>query len=280
MADTIARFIRDFARTVSPQLASLLENASGLKMNWSNVVGIAAIVVALYALRRGNGRKPSNETMEGDATSNGTSTTIPNASEAAPTGLRQRLNPESAPVGVTSPAATSTGVRMRRRLKGVQRVTCTLLGSLFEEATPEGLKRSVALKPAAVEVLRELSSICEVFYIIECHTDDAQEAALKALQGAGLVGKGKGLVGVHRALFCSTKIGRTAIVRQMEPDLHIDTCPDTMTGLARYVPRLLYVQVGSNPIHGASSNITSTPSLAAFFAGAPAQPTTTNAPVA
>ena len=32
----------------------------------------------------------------------------------------------------------------------------------------------------------------------------------------------------HRVLFCSTLVGKTSIVRQLEPDLHVDGHPHTV----------------------------------------------------
>lgn len=35
-----------------------------------------------------------------------------------------------------------------------------------------------------------------------------------------------------QVLFCSTEIGRTSFVRQLEPDWHIDTNPEIVSQLA------------------------------------------------
>ena len=62
-----------------------------------------------------------------------------------------------------------------------------------------------------------------------------------ALEEAGVLGSGPGQVRPHRLLFCSTPEGKTSIVRQIEPDLHIDGSGATIEELRRFMPQLLQV---------------------------------------
>lgn len=50
-----------------------------------------------------------------------------------------------------------------------------------------------------------------------------------ALESARLIGSGKGQIPPQRCLFCSTLPGKASIVRQLEPQLHIDAHLQTVS---------------------------------------------------
>lgn len=114
-------------------------------------------------------------------------------------------------------------------------------------------------------------SVCPFLPSFSCHTpqvqdDVGQAVVLGALEAAGLVGKGTGQVPPHHVLFCSTLDGKVSIVRQIEPDLHIDGSGKTIEDLKRFMPQLLHVtQPGTAAAGAGSTNIRSSPSLAAYF---------------
>ena len=95
--------------------------------------------------------------------------------------------------------------------------------------TSEGLseqscasQESATLHQAAVPILRELANNASV-YLMTHVIDDVGEATVRgALEDAGLIGHNAGQIKPHRVLFCSTLEGKVSIVRQLEPDLHID----------------------------------------------------------
>ena len=59
--------------------------------------------------------------------------------------------------------------------------------------------------------------------------DDTGEATCRgALEAGGLVGSAPGQIPSQRLLFCSTLDGKVSIVRQLEPQLHIDGHPKTV----------------------------------------------------
>jgi hypothetical protein len=74
-------------------------------------------------------------------------------------------------------------------------------------------------------------------------------------------------------LFCSTLDGKVSLVRQLEPDLHIDNSAKTIADLQRFMPRLLHIasRSGSGSSGAAAagqsraSNVFSSASLAAYF---------------
>ena len=75
-------------------------------------------------------------------------------------------------------------------------------------------------------------------------SDSAQDAALSALKRDGVAG---GAVPAHRCLFCDTDVGRTALVRQLEPDVHVDAGAASVAELARFLPRVVHVTGASAP---------------------------------
>uniref|UniRef100_A0A453DE50 Uncharacterized protein n=1 Tax=Aegilops tauschii subsp. strangulata TaxID=200361 RepID=A0A453DE50_AEGTS len=99
-----------------------------------------------------------------------------------------------APDGPAEPAGDSATLTTRqivaRRLGGCRRVTCQLIGIVFEEKTPEELQNHATVKPSVVELLLEISKYCD-FYLMETVLDDkSEENALMALENAGLFKSG------------------------------------------------------------------------------------------
>ncbi|VAH38758.1 unnamed protein product [Triticum turgidum subsp. durum] len=109
-------------------------------------------------------------------------------------------------------------------------VTCQLVGIVFEEKTPEELQNHATVKPSVVELLLEISKYCD-FYLMETVLDDkSEENALMALEKAGLFNTG-GLM-KEKVLFCSSEVGRTSFVRQLESDFHIDASLEIISQLS------------------------------------------------
>lgn len=77
-------------------------------------------------------------------------------------------------------------------------------------------------------VVREMAKLANV-YVLAHVVDDVGEATVRgALEAGGLVGSAAGQIPGHRVLFCSTVEGKVSIVRQLEPELHIDGHPHTV----------------------------------------------------
>lgn len=91
------------------------------------------------------------------------------------------------------------------------------------------------MRQAAVPILHGLAANASV-YLITHVIDDVGEATVRgALENAGLVGSDSGQIKPHRVLFCSTLEGKVSIVRQLEPDLHIDGHPTTVRHFSSHV---------------------------------------------
>ncbi|KAF5181801.1 peroxisome biogenesis protein, partial [Thalictrum thalictroides] len=87
------------------------------------------------------------------------------------------------------------------------------------------------------------------------------ERVLSALEEAGVFTSG-GLV-KDKVLFSSMENGRISFVRQLEPDWHIDTNPDIVFQLARFIKYQLCI----SPVkpERSASNVFCSPSFEQFF---------------
>ncbi|KAM0824679.1 hypothetical protein ACQ4PT_070035 [Festuca glaucescens] len=141
------------------------------------------------------------------------------------------------------------------------KVTCQLIGVVFEEKSPEELQKQATVRPSVVELLLEISKYCD-FYLMETVLDDkSEENALTALESAGLFRTG-GLI-KEKVLFCSSEVGRTSFVRQLESDFHIDTSLEIISQLSRFIRCQLFV----SSVEGGqlSANVFNSLSLEQFF---------------
>ncbi|XP_076911921.1 peroxisome biogenesis protein 22-like [Bidens hawaiensis] len=91
--------------------------------------------------------------------------------------------------------------------------------------------------------------------------DESEKNVLVALENAGIFTSG-GLV-KDKVLFCSTDMGRTSFVRQLEPDWHIDSSREIVTQLSRFIKYQLYVSTIKT--ERITSNVFSSSSLEQFF---------------
>eukprot|EP00931_Biecheleriopsis_adriatica_P060429 TRINITY_DN36297_c0_g1_i1.p1 TRINITY_DN36297_c0_g1~~TRINITY_DN36297_c0_g1_i1.p1 ORF type:complete len:191 (+),score=40.01 TRINITY_DN36297_c0_g1_i1:26-574(+) len=91
---------------------------------------------------------------------------------------------------------------------------------------------------AAAAVFLQLCSSCEVFAIAQVQDEQAEAEATKALESMGAFDAG---LKRHRLMFCSTAAGRGSMVRQLQPDIHLEaaaTVREALDGKVREV-RLL-----------------------------------------
>ncbi|THG20350.1 hypothetical protein TEA_026648 [Camellia sinensis var. sinensis] len=164
-------------------------------------------------------------------------------------------------------------------------VTCRLLGVVLEETSPEELQvKQATVRSSVLEVLLEITKFCDLYLMERVLDDESEKKVLTALEDAGVFTSG-GLVkdkkriyvlfysqsckklgrsidGV-KVLFCSIENGRTSFVRQLEPDWHIDSNPEIVYQLARFIKYQLHI----SPIkpERTAANVFSSPSLEQFF---------------
>uniref|UniRef100_A0A0E0KWN2 Peroxisome biogenesis protein 22 n=1 Tax=Oryza punctata TaxID=4537 RepID=A0A0E0KWN2_ORYPU len=172
--------------------------------------------------------------------------------------------PDSAAHDAVEPANSgkpTTRQIVAKQLGGCRKVTCQLLGVVFEEKTPEELQTHATVRPSVVELLLEIAKFCDLYLMETVLDDKSEENALLALESAGLFKTG-GLM-KEKVLFCSSEVGRTSFVRQLEADFHIDTSLDIISQLSRFIRCQLFV----SSIEGGqlAGNVFNSPSLEQFF---------------
>lgn len=244
----------------------------------TGVLGLAAVLVGYYQLRRtpppGDAAQQRRRPQLPAGAAHGSNAASPSlTNQQQPGGSGSKACAASAAAGAAAAAwaasATPLGRSVRARLGGVRRVTLSVPGVLLEEWTPAQLQDGASLRPEAGELLTELAAVAEVFLLAHVSDDVGQAVVTGALEAAGLLGRGPGQVPPHRLLFCSTLTGKVSLVRQLEPGLHVDGHPATVSELRRFMPLLLQVvapgDVSLGGDSGSGGNIVATSSLAAFF---------------
>ncbi len=142
-----------------------------------------------------------------------------------------------------------------------------------------GSSQTVAIMPDAVEVVREiLKRETKVYLLSEVTSNADQGNVLALLEAAGIVSPSgdekrdsKGESGRrmkrHHVLFCSTSVGKVAMVRQLEPDVYIDNDDSVLSQLSKitsgHVPRLVHVWPHYNTIPD-SASLVSIPSYSSL----------------
>ncbi|PON68778.1 Peroxisome biogenesis protein [Parasponia andersonii] len=159
------------------------------------------------------------------------------------------------------PVKPTLGQIVRQKLSEGRKVTCQLLGVILEESTPEELQKQVTVRSSVLEVLLEITKYCDLYLMERVLDDESEKKVVLALEEAGVFTSG-GLV-KDKVLFCSTEIGRTSFVRQLEPDWHIDTNPEIVSQLARFIKYELHIS--PTRTERTASNVFSSPSLEQFF---------------
>lgn len=159
------------------------------------------------------------------------------------------------------PVKPTLGQIVRQKLSEGRKVTCRLLDVILEESSPEELQKQVTVRPSVLEVLLEITKFCDLYLMERVLDDESEKKVLLALEDAGVFTSG-GLV-KDKVLFSSTEIGRASFVRQLEPDWHIDTNPDIVHQLARFIKYQLHI----SPVRPerTASNVFNSPSLEQFF---------------
>ncbi|XP_068646035.1 peroxisome biogenesis protein 22-like [Aristolochia californica] len=269
MADSLAeqvvnllrRFGKQFNRKASEVLMILInhKNAGSL----GALAGFAIAVAFTWKFLRSPSRSQRNQRKRlGSSSSNADSTQAHDAafsSERHPAFVD--FKDESSIDGSISPAELTLGQIVRKKLNGGRKMTCQLLGVVFEERTPEELQKHATVRPPVVEVFLEITKNCDVYLMETVLDDESEERALKALEDAGVFRAG-GLI-KDKVLFCSTETGRTSFVRQLEPDWHVDTSLDIVSQLSRFIGCQLFISpIGSDRM---ASNVFGSTSLEQFF---------------
>ncbi|RAL50351.1 hypothetical protein DM860_008025 [Cuscuta australis] len=159
------------------------------------------------------------------------------------------------------PVKPTLGQIVRQRLSEGRKVTCQLLGVILKETSPEELQKQVTVRSSVLEVLLEITKFCDLYLMERVLDDESEKKVILALEDAGVFTSG-GLV-KDKVLFCSTENGRISFVRQLEPDWHVDSNPEIISQLARFIKYQLYISP-TKP-EATAANVFSSTSLEQFF---------------
>ncbi|KAJ3433993.1 peroxisome biogenesis protein [Anaeramoeba flamelloides] len=151
---------------------------------------------------------------------------------------------------------------LKRALQGVHRVTVSTNGSILRindggllEKTKgkETIKLSslydsnnpIEILPEAVEVLKELASVSDLYLIttLPKGQEDLQKFVMIAFENISLFDRGFKKI---KCLFCTTVEGNSSMVRQLEPQLHIETNSKLAITLKKFLPRIVSISSKTN----------------------------------
>ncbi|KAG2430180.1 hypothetical protein HXX76_010279 [Chlamydomonas incerta] len=226
------------------KLVQLLQTAPRGALSITGILGLALLL----------GRAPPSSTAPAVAASRHTAPASSPAPSASP-----------APRASAGASATPLGRAVAAQLAGAKRVTLSLPGVLLAESSPAQLQESASVRPEALEAVREMARVSDVYLVAHVEDDVGEAVVAGALEAAGLLGGGPGQVAPHHVLCCSTLDGKVPIVRQLDPDLHVDGHVVSVDELKRFLPRLLLVREDAGSGGGGSGNVGVAPSLRAFF---------------
>lgn len=144
---------------------------------------------------------------------------------------------------------------------GIQRITIAAPGVLLKSTSPAELEGQVSAYDEAGPAMLQLCQAAEVTVVSKVRSDEGQEKVKDALRKAGCIGDAG--IPEHKALFCETDVGKIALVRQAEPGIHFESCPDTAHELARFLPRV--VLIGSHLSGRSGKALDTSPSLSSWL---------------
>lgn len=116
----------------------------------------------------------------------------------------------------------------RSRAQGMRKVTYTTRDVLL---TIDADGHPTLKTQSEVEVLLQLARSAELYLITRVDTDEEEAGVIRALREAGLVGDSAAESNKAAALFCSSIVGQTSMVRQLEPSVHIDGSVESLRSL-------------------------------------------------
>ncbi|KAF7144904.1 hypothetical protein RHSIM_Rhsim04G0056600 [Rhododendron simsii] len=263
--EDLVQLIKRFGAYLTLKLSDLFNNLD----SWS-VGGLAGLAIAilfiwrLWRPRSGTQRRQPKRRAPTPGSSGASNLSDANLISSGVSTPEEDSRDQNIIDEFFQPIKLTLGQVVRQKLSEGRKVTCRLLGVVLEETSPEELqvaKTKVTVRSSVLEVLLEITKFCDLYLMERVSDDESEKKVLSALEDAGLFTSG-GLV-KDKVLFCSTENGRTSFVRQLEPDWHIDTNPDIIFQLARFIKYQLHIS--PTKTERTAANIFSSPSLELFF---------------
>ncbi|KAK4776859.1 hypothetical protein SAY86_005547 [Trapa natans] len=265
MADSLKEELLQLIKRLGVYLSVKFSNifpTSVSNLNSRSMGAIAGFAVAvIFTWRLLRSPTGSQRTQKRQAAAPNSSGVNVQTSVAAVPSTSEDLRAQSVIDEFFQPVKPTLGQIVRQKLSEGRKVTCRLLGVILEENTPEELQKQATVRSSVLEILLEITKFCDLYLMERVLDDESEKKVLLALEDAGIFTSG-GLV-KDKVLFCSTENGRTSFARQLEPDWHIDTNPEVISQLARFIKYGLLLSP-SRPKNTAL-NVISSPSLEQFF---------------
>eukprot|EP00798_Chlamydomonas_sp_ICE-L_P006248 gene6248-2872_t len=246
-------------RQLYAKLVAFIRSLDAGTLQMTGVLGLALAVIGYVQYKSSTSRDQGSSSQAQDA-----GLSPPATSQQTPTSFSMApLPPHEAQ------ASTPEARAVNAALAGVRRVSISLPGVLLNETE---IHESASLVSDISPIVRSLCQGRDVYFIVQVADDVGQAVAADVLEASGFIGTKPDQVAAQRVLFCPTPDGRVSegkvsVVRQLEPDLHIDGHYATMDDLKRFISQLWLVhhpKQGAAPL-GASPNVAQAPSLSAFF---------------
>ncbi|XP_015881096.3 peroxisome biogenesis protein 22 [Ziziphus jujuba] len=228
------------------------------------VAGLAVAIIFTWRLLRSPGEPQRRQPKRQAPTSGSSAITSHSNAALVPPGVSSSSEDTRAQNVVDQffqPVKPTLGQIVRQKLSEGRKVTCRLLGVILEESSPEELQKQATVRSSVLEVLLEITKFCDLYLMERILDDESETKVLLALEDAGVFTSG-GLV-KDKVLFSSTENGRISFVRQLEPDWHIDTNPEIVSQLARFIKYQLHIS--PTRTERSAANVFSSPSLEQFF---------------
>lgn len=242
------------------RLWQLLQAAPVGSVQVTGAVGLIALLVGYYQLRGNNQNGDLSRRLDGEDERRRGSAHLDGMTRALGKPVSSTIDKGS----VSSLPLSPLELSIRSKLTGVRRLTITVPGVLIEENSANQLQEAVTMKELAMDIMKHVLLYTDVYLVAQVLDEVAQAVVLGTLEASGLVGREASMIPCHRVLFCSTSEGKVAIVRQLDPDLHIDGDAETVEALKRFIPLLLHIPASGNSLVG-GTNVQVAPSLDVYF---------------
>ncbi|KAJ4974310.1 hypothetical protein NE237_007484 [Protea cynaroides] len=267
MEDSITQQVMNLLKRLGKQLNRKVAEIVFILVNHKSagslgaLAGFAIAIIFSWKFLRSNGRPQRSQKKQTGSASTSSNGANEDVSSYEAHGLEQNVECADSIDEFQSQTKLTFGQTVRNKLNGSRKVTCKLLGVILEEGSPEELQEHATVRSSVVEVLLEVSKYCDIYLMDRILDDESEERVLSALENAGLFKTGA--LTKEKVLFCSTDNGRSSFVRQLEPDWHVDTNPDIISQLSRFIRYKLYISPIRSSIEG--SNVFCSRSFDSFF---------------
>lgn len=125
-------------------------------------------------------------------------------------------------------------------LRSAHLVTICAMGVLLRETKPDQMEESATFRHETLEpLLQLLQGGVRIVVIAQVKSAVGETAVEAAMEEAGLIGFNSNQLPPHRLLKCFTKGGKESMVRQLEPDVHLEADLQDALDVKRFVKKVV-----------------------------------------